>query len=387
MEKDLIKVDACIVGGSVIGLWTGLELAKQGKKIIIIDKTHIGSIKNNIDACLNFPNNDYMADLISKSQGKWLQLKKESPEYLNIDIKGCLSFALNKNQQQHLQDLHELQNDANQDSGSFILNDRKAIKTLLDANELGEEVISALVNVADIGLDNQNCLDFLRNNLIKAGAQFWGSDEVMEFNFSNDKIENIETKESIIQAENFIIAAGAKSKFLVEQLGLHMPIRPARTHIIEYTSKAKLPKQMLHFKNNFGEYISKPMLNGRNLLIYTGVNDQMQSTWSNNVDQTSITSTILEMIRILPILSYADVQNYQAISLAVTPDRAPYFGKTKFYKNLYLNIGHNGLNYLLAPYLAEQMANLIQGKNLSSSLSFLSPDRFMPKDYKLNLSE
>jgi len=383
MEKEIIKVDSCVIGGSIVGLWTALDLAKKGQKVLVVDKTYIGQEKCNLDVCISHMCHEKMYGIALKSQEKWTELK-ESNKDLNIELRGSLSFALNHDEETDLKNILNRQKAQSEELGSFIIKDKQAIKTLLKAREVGEQVRSALVGVEDLSLNHQACLDYLRQQLIRQGAQFWGSDEVVDVELSDKKITGLITKESIIKADNIVLATGAKSKILLDRLDLKMPLRPARAHIIEYTSKAQLPQQILNYKTKFGEYICKSMLNGRNHLIYTGLEDQMQATWSREVNQQVVNSSILEMIRILPILEYADIQDCYTAQLAVTPDRIPFFGKTKFYDNLYVNIGLNASNYMLAPYFAQNLANLIHKKTKNPDLAVFNPDRFMDDDYKID---
>jgi glycine/D-amino acid oxidase-like deaminating enzyme len=384
MEKDIIKVDSCIIGGSVAGLWTALDLAKRGQKVLVVDKTYIGHEKRHIDVCLHYMCEEELRPITLKAQKKWFDLKDIYEHDFSLELRGSLSFALSHEDEQHLNILLEQQKDLNEDTAAFILKDKQAIKTLIKARDIGEQVKSAFISVDDMSIDHQACLDFLRQNLIKAGAQFWGSDEVIDFEIEEGNITGLVTKESIIKADNIILASGARSKILLERLGLKMPLRPAKSHIIEYTSKVKMPTQLLHYKSHLGDYICKPMLNGRNQLIYTGSEDQMQATWSKAVNKQTANSSMLEMVRVLPILEYADVQEIATVQIAISPDRLPYFGKSRFYKNLYLNIGLNGLNYMLAPYFAEKMASLVTSNYEDSELEFLNPDRFMPEDYEID---
>lgn len=387
MEREVIKVDSCIIGGSVAGLWTALELAQQGQKVLVVDKTYIGHEKRHLDVCLNYMCADKMMPITLNAQKKWFKLKEDHADDLNLELRGSLSFALSHEDEDNIKNLLALQKEVNPDLGSFILKDKQAIKTLMKARDIGEQVKGAFVSVEDMSINHQTCLDFLRKQLIKAGAQFWGSDEVVDFELEEGSITGLVTKESIIKANNIILTSGARSKVLLERLGLKMPLRPAKTHIIEYTSKVKLPTQIIHFKGKFGDYICKPMLNGRNHLIYTGTEDQMQATWSKEVNNQTVNSSLLEMVRILPILEYSDIQETAAIQLAVTPDRMPFFGKSRFYKNLYVNIGLNGMNYMLAPYLAQSMASLIVRESMDTVLDILNPDRFMPDDYEIDYSK
>ena len=270
MDKDIIKVDTCIIGGSIAGLWTGLVLAKRGQNILVVDKDHIGALKHNLDVCINHSSNKSLLSIAQKSKQKWLDIKNSGSSELNAEIRGSVSFALDHESLHSLNESIVCLKDLDPKDASFIIKDRTALKTLLDVNNIGEEVIAGLISVEDLILENQNCLDFLRNKLIQNGAQFWGSDEIIDYDLDGNTIKGLITKDALIETKNVVLASGAKSKLLVERLGLRMPIRPAKSHIIEYTSKSRLPKQILHFKTKFGDYISKPMLNGRNLLTYTG---------------------------------------------------------------------------------------------------------------------
>lgn len=387
MEKDIINVDSCVIGGSVAGLWTALELAKKAQKVLVVDKTYIGHEKSNIDICLNHNCSKEMLPIVLDAQKRWFDIKQKNNPDLITELRGSLSFALEHDEEQDLENILQTQQQKDKNLGSFIIKDKQAIKTLLKVKEVGEQVKSALVSVEDLALDNQNCLDYLRKELIKNGAKFWGSDEVIDFQLDENRITGLITKESIIKAENIILASGAKSKILLERLGLKMPLRPARAHIIEYTSKLQMPTQIIHYKTKGGDLICKPMLNGRNHLIYTGLEDQMQATWSRKENEHTVSSSMLEMIRILPFLEYADAQETHTVQLAVTPDRLPYFGKTKQYRNLYVNIGLHANNYILAPYLAEQLAALVDKGTKNMTLKALSPDRFMGEKYRINYKE
>lgn len=385
MEKDIIKVDSCIIGGSIIGLWTALELAKKAQKVLVVDKDYIGFEKSNIDVCLNYNCVESMHKIALKAQKRWMEIKKDKKSAdLIAQIRGSISVSLNSQEQQELETILAEHLKIDKDLGSFTIKDKQALKTLLKVKEIGEQVHSALISVEDLSLDHQNCLDFLRKQLIQNGAKFWGSDEVIDFELNDKTITGIITKESIIKADNIIIATGAMSKILLERLALKMPIRPARAHIIEYSTKVQMPKQIIHYKTKNGEYILKPLLNGRNHLIYTGLEDQMQATWSKDVNMQTVNNSMVEMMRILPILEYSDIQDHHITQLTVTPDRIPYFGKTNFYKNLFVCIGLHANNYLLSPYLAHEMANLVDKGIKNSELKKMNPDRFMDSNYKID---
>ncbi|MCP4355523.1 MAG: FAD-binding oxidoreductase [Proteobacteria bacterium] len=384
MDKEIVSVDSCVIGSSINGLWIALELAKKGQKVLLVDKTPIGSQKNSIDVCLSYTCDKNLYGLALKAQKKWFALDKVFGSELNTEIRGSISFALNNDKMKTLENTLMLQKDYSEDLGSFIIKNREGIKALMKSSDIGDAVQGALVSVEDLSVNHQACINLLRKEIIQKDVKYWGDDEVVNFTTEGNKIKYIETKEAKIEAKNIVLATGVQSIDLLKKLQLPMPIRPAKTHIIEYTSKAKLPKQIVHYKTKLGDYICKPMLNGRNHLIYMGIDDQMQATWSQSVNQQTVVSSMLEMIRILPILEYVDIQETNIIHTAITPDRLPYFGKTKFYKNLYMNIGYCGSKYLFVPMFAEKMAELIDKGKADEEFGFLNPDRLAKEDHEVD---
>lgn len=387
MTKETISVDTCIIGSSINGLWIALELAQKGQKVLLVDKTPIGAEKSSIDVCLSYGCSPKLYGLALKAQKKWFALNKVFGSELNLELRGSLSFALTGQDMDNLSKILTLQKDYNEDLGSFIIKDRQALKALMKSADIGDAVKGGLVSVEDISVEHKECLNLLRREIIQKGVKYWGDDEVTGFEVNNNEIKKVLTKNAEIIAKNVVMATGALSSELLKKLQLNMPIRPARAHITEYTSKAKLPKQIIHYRTKMGDYICKPMLNGRNHLIYTGTDDQMQATWSKNTNQQTVVSSFLEMMRILPILQYVDIQESYAVHLAITPDRLPYFGKTKFYKNLYMNIGYSGSKYLFVPLFAEKLAELIIKNKEDVDIVDLNPDRFAPEGYEINYEE
>ncbi len=367
------KVDVCIVGGGIVGQMTALELALSGKKVHLIDKVYIGSSRHNIGEAIDQNIESQTLPFIRYSHEMWQNTAEQYGQDLGFEICGSATFATSELESDILK--KRVESDKTNGLVTQFIDTSAALATLLGVNELPAEVCSARYAPKDAAIDTSRALDNLRVLLIRHGVKIWSSDEVEEILFDGDRVIGVRAANEKIYAEHTVLSAGVWTTKLINQIGLHAPVRPARAHLIEVSPFRKFPNQVLAYNTPTGDIIMKRLRTGRVLITYTGVSDQAQATYSTQPDYDAVRSVLQQCTKLIEGLRYAPVQKLTVISLAVTPDNNPYVGPVSKHPGLILAIGFNGKSYAFAAGVGKFIRSVVTGEKFPIDMSSLSPDR------------
>lgn len=357
------QVDVCIIGGGVVGLFCALDHINAGKKVRLIDKQYTGSSRFNVGEIMLQGYPEDFLPFVAYSRSQW----KMSEENLGCDVgydrMGGFRLAISNRDVKKIKESTE--NEKAFGFESEWIEDLERIKELMDINLMPEKLKGVKYSLHDAVIDSRHALDSLRAMLIQKGLMIWGSDDVDEFIEENGEIVGVKTEhgEECI-ADSIVISLGIRAGDLFEKIGVKLPIRPARVHILELMPTGKMPKQLVDHRERYGEIIFKyNEKTGRAVVSYTAERDPAQATFSLKEDEKMLAWLKRRAGEMMPSLENAQVLETHVVSVGVTPDRRPYIGKIKEHKRLFVAAGMNGKSYAFAAGVAGYLGALIRGED------------------------
>ncbi len=172
------------------------------------------------------------------------------------------------------------------------------------------------------------------------------------------------------KADAFVLALGSYSPHFARDLGLNLPVYPAKGYSItvEIENPAAAPTVSITDETNF-------MVFSRlgNKLRVAGTAEL--AGWNPSLDPARVEPLVRNAKSLFPAASsYAALHPWCGLRPA-TPDSVPILGATP-YANLFLNTGHGTLGWTMACGSGRIIADLIAGRTPEIDMSGLGLDRF-----------
>lgn len=410
-----------IIGGGIIGLLSAYYLEKQGHQITIIEQTdmsdgcsygnagmvvpsHIiplaapGMISKGLKMLFNSKSPFYIKPRLSGSLLKWgyhfYKASTEKHVKYSIPILRDISLLSRKLYAEIAQE--STFNFGFKEKGLLMLYktetvEKDEIETAHIANRVGIEAhilsakeVQALeteIEVAvrggiffpkDAHLIPQILIKELINNLKNKGVQILDNTEVKGFEKENGQVKTLITsKGKLAQAEEIILAVGAWSSILTEQLGINLPMQSGKGYSFTLKNREKnvqIPSILTEAK-----VAVTPMGSD---LRFAGT---MEITDIDQAINMQRVSGIVESIPKYYPAMQVQLPEKQEIWKGLrpcSPDGLPYIGRSKYFKNLVIATGHAMMGVSLAPATGKLVQELIDRQPLSMEIDAFTPDRF-----------
>lgn len=366
------KVDVCIVGGGVVGLFTAVHLSKNGLKVRLVDKLFDGSSRYNIGEVIRYGFHKTELPLYDYSLNVWQNVQEIYGVDLGFEPRGCATMALGEKAASTLRKEAE-------ERDEVTFHDYDALQSLFGENiRLADDVVGAAVNEHSGVVETARALDQLRQLAVRQNVLVWGSDEVAQFLVYDGQICGVKTHAGDeCVADHVIMTAGVWTGKILERGNIKLPIRPARCHVLQFVPSGRLPESIFVLRGAVGDIYVKyvPSL-GRAVVSYTGVMDPYQATWSIHPDQDAMDVLQERLTHMLPALSHAKLAETRVVSLAVTPDHLPFIGRIPGQKSLIIATGFHGKSFSLAPGVAHVLHAMVSSQTPPVDIAPFALDRF-----------
>tara|TARA_R110000868_G_scaffold218576_2_gene469304 strand:+ start:228057 stop:229193 length:1137 start_codon:yes stop_codon:yes gene_type:complete len=360
------KVDVCIIGGGVVGLFCALEQVKNGKVVRLIDKLYTGSSRYNMGEIVLKGLPESIAEFAQFSQNQWLHAAEGFGKSLGYEPHAYARFSLKGGDVEKLK--KEVETERALGFEVDFIDDPELIHEKLDLKLVAEEVNAIKYSADEGAIDTSKALDGLRQMIIQSGVRIWGSDSVEIIETEGKRLKKVitDTGEEC-EADNFIFATGVWSGTLLGKVGESLPIRPARVHVLQLIPTGIMPSCILNSGEKYGNILVKSQPNGRVLVMYTASMDPAQATWSTEEDIEVIAWMRRRAGQMVKSLENAALRSVNVVTTAITPDKNPYVGAIEKYENLYIAAGMNGKSYAYAAGAAKYLGLLIRGEKSTFS--------------------
>jgi glycine oxidase len=369
--------DVIIIGGGVIGLSIACELAGEGVSVAVLEQGQMGQESSWAGAGILPPGNPEFARtpearLRAASHVLWPDLSARLKAETGIDNGYCRSGGLEVRVGGAASAL---------DDEAAAWHDEGVVAVSLANREVGEferelcpEIASAY-RLLEMGqVRNPRHVKALVALALKRGVSLFPGVMVCGFDRQREKIVSVETMGGKFSARQFVVAGGAWSGRLLQELGCHATVRPLRGQIVLL---AMQPSPIRHVVNVGPRYLV-PRGDGR---VLVGATEEVAG-FDKRTTAGGVGGLMEFALELVPALASATFERSWAGLRPQSADGLPYLGRVSQADNLYVATGHFRAGLQLSPVTGLVMSQLLLGREPAVPLAPYSPERHRaPPDF------
>ena len=249
---------------------------------------------------------------------------------------------------------------------------------ILDAAQVQElepdvrlDVVGGALYPQDAHLDPARFVRTLARNAEARGAEIHPSTEVMGFISSGERVTTVRTTRGEITPAEVVLAGGAWSPGIVRDLGLDLPIQPAKGYSVTVERPRGCPSMPLMLAGaRVGVTPMGDMLRFAGTLELAGMD--------LSINQRRVDAILQAVPAYLPDLDPARLELIEIWRglRPCTPDGLPFLGRSRRYGNLTVAAGHAMVGLSLGPVSGQIVSRLVVGEEPGFDLGLLRPERF-----------
>lgn len=407
-----------IIGGGVIGVSTAYFLAEKGASVTLIEKGDVAAGSSYGNAGLVCPCHSVPLPAPGAlTQGvKWL-FNPESPFYvkprLDADLLAWLwrfqSFANRKAYDRAvplLRDLMRASLDLYQTiierenlacyfekSGGLVLYRTAAglehgqketavlqnhglQMELLSGDEVRQmeplarpEIVGGIHYQEDAHLTPHLFVQGLAQAARARGVNLLTQTELLDFTLDGGRITAVTTTRGTFRPEQLILAAGVWSSPLARQLGLKLPMQPAKGYSV--TIKRPSPSPQTHLHLGEAKVIATPM---GPYLRFAGTLEL--AGYDLSINRRRVQAILRAVDNYLKGMEEKEIVEIWRGLRPCSPDGLPYIGRSARVNNLIIAAGHAMLGISMGPITGQLAAELAAGERPSLDLAAFDVERF-----------
>lgn len=352
--------DAAIIGGGINGSAIAFELAKMGRKVIILEKNQVACEASSAAAGMLAAQAELEQDgplfqLALQSQAMFQSLSSELFEYTGIDIefvnKGMFKVAETE------EIAHEIQKQV-----IFQKKWDPAIQWL-DSYEIREMEPSLSPSISggmflpnDGHVQPTKLSQAFAKAAVHFGAEIQENTEVLSFIYDQGKVTGVNTTKGIIHCDQAVITAGAWAAELINDIHVY----PVKGEC--FSVKADTPIINTTIFSDKRCYLV-PKRNGE---IYIGAT-MVEHSFNKTVTPGGIAALIERATQLVPKIKDAAWERVWCGIRPQTGDGNPYIGEHPERKGLFVAAGHFRNGILLSPITGKLVAGLLEGRKTELS--------------------
>ncbi len=358
--------DVLIIGGGVIGLTTAYFLARDGAQVEVVDKGDFGQEASWAGAGILAPGNPTKAQkpydqLRAHSAVMFPTLSGELRERTGVDNGfvrcGGLEFVIREDQ--------TAANEWQSEGITFETVEDRSLRRLEPALAIGLGSAHHLPDMAQVR--NPRHIKALLAGCQSCGAQLRAHCPVRGFEQQGKRILAVKTDRGKLQAGRFLLATGAWTDALLEQMGWRPGIRPVRGQIALLNTGTPVFRRVLVC----GSRYLVPRPDGRVLVGST----EEDAGFEKHTTAGAIGDLLALACQLVPSLAEAPLERCWAGLRPGSPDGLPFLGAVPGFDNLFIAAGHFRSGIGLSPATGLVMKELLTGQPLTISLEPFRLDR------------
>ena len=216
------------------------------------------------------------------------------------------------------------------------------------------------------------CCELLEN-FIDGGGEVKYGEAVKKVNIKNEKVIGITTSNGLIESDNILVCAGAKSPIILGTANINLDVKPAKGYSV--TTEIQGLKELLPL----------PVLDDSMNIVFTPLGNRLRMVstaefagYDNSIDKKRIEMMLESLNKILPrVFSKVNKDNILPWTghRPMSCDGKPFIGESKI-KGLYVNCGQGPLGWTLAMGSANLIADIITRKKPAIDPMLFSMSRF-----------
>lgn len=366
--------DVHIIGGGVIGLSIGWQLARKGLKVEIFERDKAGRSAGWVSAGMLSPHAEMGFEEIELFKlgrisldmyPKFLEeLYEDSGAKVSFEKCGSLMVGFDRDDTERLRRLYEFRDKVGLPVHWITGSEARELEPMLSP-----KCTSSIWIPDDAQVNNRELIDAVKSAFKNRGGILHENTQVKSIVTHNDKIQAIITDEGEIEASLVILCAGAWSKQIEgipEQL--QPPIRPVKGQIISLKMNESV--KLSHAIRAPDVYLV-PKSDGR--LLVGATNEEMG--FDTNPTAGEIYRLLERGWETIPAIYDLPID---AIEVGLRPgsrDHEPIIGDSEI-EGLYYATGHYRSGILLTPVTAKELSQWIVSGKRSDVLEQFQLSRF-----------
>ena len=243
--------DVAVIGGGVTGNSIAYSLARQGRQVVVIERSGIASEPAaswaSAGGVRRQGRHPAEARLAIEAIERWKTLEQELEADLHYRQGGQLLLAENDAEAEEL--ITFVQRQQSMGFTDVRLVDRQEVHQLVPG--LSERVVAGSYSPSDGQADPPRTTRAFARAAQRAGATYWTGTAALSLSMSGAKVTGVRTERGEVESKHVVLAAGAWSDELALTVGLRLPIRtnalqmllstPARVGILRPVISALMP--------------------------------------------------------------------------------------------------------------------------------------------------
>ncbi|HZK60678.1 MAG TPA: FAD-dependent oxidoreductase [Anaerovoracaceae bacterium] len=385
--------DVAVVGGGIIGLSTAYFLAKEGKKIILIEKNEIGSgASGSCDDMILFQskNPGILLEMSFESLNMYKGLSKELNADLHFENRGGMILIEN---QQNLEVMEDFVKKQKKYGLEVEIIDKKDM--LKKQPHIKEGIIASTYCTKDAQVDPMRVMSGFVSQCIRLGVEIIKHVVITNIEQKKDYWKLLLSDGQSIEAEKVVNAAGAWAPEIGKMIGIDIPIEPKKGQIVvteqiprigetnvwsaEYIV-AKLRPELTIKKDEcydkLGVGFAFSQCSDGNCLIGS-TREHVGFDKTTNYEALKI--IINQAAKFFPILRHVHIIRSFAGFRPASADGKAIISEVENRKGFYIAAGHEGDGIALAPITGKLIADMISSRKIYYDMNELSLGRFEQK--------
>ena len=366
--------DVIIIGSGVIGCAAAYYLAKKGTSVIVLDKDENigngGSARNGGGVRQSGRDPRELPLAMYAVNNLWPNLSEELG--VNVEYHKEGNLRLGKTER-HLEILQGLTDRATACGLEVRMIDGAEVRAINPY--LSEEVIGASWCATD-GHANplMTTLGYYRAAR-RMGVQFYTGEEVTELQTVKGKARRVITRKNVFEGEKIIVAAGYESRWILESVGIDIPMSKDLIEALVTEAEAPMFPQMLGTAD--ADFYGHQTDHGS--FVFGGASGFESVNKDNGHNMTSsITAPCIcrGIMKYIPKLANAKIVRTWAGYEDVSADGVPVIGEIKEVPGLIAACAFTGHGFGISPIVGTLLAEIAREENTTLDLSAFRYDRF-----------
>ena len=366
--------DVIIIGSGVIGCATAYYLAKKGTSVIVLDKDENigngGSARNGGGVRQSGRDPRELPLAMYAVNNLWPTLSEELG--VNVEYHKGGNLRLGKTEH-HLEILQGLTDRATACGLDVRMIDGAEVRAINPY--LSDEVIGASWCATD-GHANplMTTLGYYRAAR-RLGVQFYTGEEVTELQTIKGKARRVITRKNVFEGEKIIVAAGYESRWILESVGIDIPMSKDLIEALVTEAEAPMFPQMLGTAD--ADFYGHQTDHGS--FVFGGASGFETVNKDNGHNMTSsITAPCIcrGIMKYIPKLANAKIVRTWAGYEDVSADGVPVLGEIKEIPGLITACAFTGHGFGISPIVGTLLAEVAREEKTTLDLSAFRYDRF-----------
>jgi sarcosine oxidase subunit beta len=355
--------DALVIGAGIMGCSTGLQLAKRGMKVAILEKSVVGTTSSGKSSAIirQHYSNEVTARMALYSLRTFQNFKEEVGGECGFNQTGFLLMTPEKDIE-GLRANIELQHKVGIQTGILSCEEIRNRWPHFEIGDLVEAAYEPEAGYADPTLTLSSYVEAFR----KASGRLFQDTEVTSIRLAGGKVLGVDTPRGTFDAPSVINCGGAWGAGISKMAGVNVPIKSCRVQVAFFRRPQEHQAQHPVIADFVNAVYWRSETGGLTLVGLIDPEEEKYvvdpDAYNERVDFDFIADAGERLVRRYPSLKDADSTGGYAALYAITPDWHPIMDELLPGSGLYVCAGFSGHGFKLGPAVGVMTADMVTGQ-------------------------